>query len=305
MTNPEHTRQQRIYQVTLLGSIVNVFLLLIKLAAGLLGHSSAMVADAIHSLSDFLTDIVVILFVRWSGKPADEDHDYGHGKYETIATSLIGMALLIVAIGLGWNSMQTMWQWFTGYTLPLPKTIALWTALISIVLKEWIFRITRRVARLTDSQALEANAWHHRSDALSSIAALAGIGGAILLGGQWAVLDAVAALAVSIYIAVMAIRLIRQSYGELLEESLPAETERHIREIVYGDNHVNDVHNLYTRRIGSSIAIEMHLRLPGSMSLKEAHDHVSAIEDRLIETYGDNTHIMIHIEPEKENDTGR
>ena len=305
MTNPEHTRQQRIYQVTLLGSIVNVFLLLIKLAAGILGHSSAMVADAIHSLSDFLTDIVVILFVRWSGKPADEDHDYGHGKYETIATSLIGMALLIVAIGLGWNSMQTMWQWFTGYTLPLPETIALWTALISIVLKEWIFRITRRVARLTDSQALEANAWHHRSDALSSIAALAGIGGAILLGGQWAVLDAVAALAVSIYIAVMAIRLIRQSYGELLEESLPAETERHIREIVYGDNHVNDVHNLYTRRIGSSIAIEMHLRLPGSMSLKEAHDHVSAIEDRLIETYGDNTHIMIHIEPEKENDTGR
>ena len=305
MTNPEHTRQQRIYQVTLLGSIVNVFLLLIKLAAGLLGHSSAMVADAIHSLSDFLTDIVVILFVHWSGKPADEDHDYGHGKYETIATSLIGMALLIVAIGLGWNSMQTMWQWFTGYTLPLPKTIALWTALISIVLKEWIFRITRRVARLTDSQALEANAWHHRSDALSSIAALAGIGGAILLGGQWAVLDAVAALAVSIYIAVMAIRLIRQSYGELLEESLPAETERHIREIVYGDNHVNDVHNLYTRRIGSSIAIEMHLRLPGSMSLKEAHDHVSAIEDRLIETYGDNTHIMIHIEPEKENDSGR
>ena len=305
MTNPEHTRQQRIYQVTLLGSIVNVFLLLIKLTAGILGHSSAMVADAIHSLSDFLTDIVVILFVRWSGKPADEDHDYGHGKYETIATSLIGMALLIVAIGLGWNSMQTMWQWFTGYTLPLPKTIALWTALISIVLKEWIFRITRRVARLTDSQALEANAWHHRSDALSSIAALAGIGGAILLGGQWAVLDAVAALAVSIYIAVMAIRLIRQSYGELLEESLPAETERHIREIVYGDNHVNDVHNLYTRRIGSSIAIEMHLRLPGSMSLKEAHDHVSAIEDRLIETYGDNTHIMIHIEPEKENDTGR
>lgn len=305
MTNPEHTRQQRIYQVTLLGSIVNVFLLLIKLAAGILGHSSAMVADAIHSLSDFLTDIVVILFVHWSGKPADEDHDYGHGKYETIATSLIGMALLIVAIGLGWNSMQTMWQWFTGYTLPLPKTIALWTALISIVLKEWIFRITRRVARLTDSQALEANAWHHRSDALSSIAALAGIGGAILLGGQWAVLDAVAALAVSIYIAVMAIRLIRQSYGELLEESLPAETERHIREIVYGDNHVNDVHNLYTRRIGSSIAIEMHLRLPGSMSLKEAHDHVSAIEDRLIETYGDNTHIMIHIEPEKENDTGR
>ena len=305
MTNPEHTRQQRIYQVTLLGSIVNVFLLLIKLAAGLLGHSSAMVADAIHSLSDFLTDIVVILFVHWSGKPADEDHDYGHGKYETIATSLIGMALLIVAIGLGWNSMQSMWQWFTGYTLPLPKTIALWAALISIVLKEWIFRITRRVARLTDSQALEANAWHHRSDALSSIAALAGIGGAILLGGQWAVLDAVAALAVSIYIAVMAIRLIRQSYGELLEESLPAETERHIREIVYGDNHVNDVHNLYTRRIGSSIAIEMHLRLPGSMSLKEAHDHVSAIEDRLIETYGDNTHIMIHIEPEKENDTGR
>lgn len=299
MTNPEHTRQQRIYQVTLLGSIVNVFLLLIKLAAGLLGHSSAMVADAIHSLSDFLTDIVVILFVRWSGKPADEDHDYGHGKYETIATSLIGMALLIVAIGLGWNSMQTMWQWFTGYTLPLPKTIALWTALISIVLKEWIFRITRRVARLTDSQALEANAWHHRSDALSSIGTALGIGGAILLGPKWAVLDPIAATIVSLFIIRAAYSLLRRSGGDLLEESLPDEIESEITRLAEEEPQVSEIHHLCTRRIGSYIAIEMHLRMPGNISLFESHQHASNIEHKLRRHFGHNTHIILHVEPLK------
>lgn len=293
------TRDQRIYKVTLTGSIVNLVLLLLKFAAGILGHSAAMVADAVHSLSDFLTDIVVIAMVRLSSRPADHDHDYGHGKYETIATSLIGMALIVVAIMLGWNGINQILSVLKGNQLESPGIIALVAAVTSIVLKEWVFRITRKVAREVNSQALEANAWHHRSDALSSIGTAIGIGGAVLLGSHWAVLDPIAAVIVSVLIFVTAFRLLRQASGELLEESLPKETEDKIEQIVYRDVLVSDIHRLHTRRIGSIIAIEMHLRLPGDITLTESHHHATSIEHSLREAFGKDTHIMLHIEPEK------
>lgn len=293
------TRDQRIYRVTLTGSIVNMALLVMKFAAGVLGNSAAMVADAVHSLSDFLTDIVVLAFVRLSSKPADHDHDYGHGKYETIATSIIGMALVAVAILLGWNGVEKIIDVIKGNTLESPGIIAFVAALVSIVLKEWVFRITRKVAQEVNSQALEANAWHHRSDALSSIGTAIGIGGAVLLGNQWAVLDPIAAVVVSVLILVTAFRLLRQASGELLEESLPRDVEDKIVEIVYRDKIVSDVHNLHTRRIGSIIAIEMHLRLPGDITLTESHDHATVIERALREEFGKSTHIMLHIEPIK------
>lgn len=294
------TRDQRIYRITLTGSIVNMMLLVLKFVAGIVGHSSAMVADAVHSLSDFLTDLVVIIFVRLSSKPADHDHDYGHGKYETIATSIISMALVVVAVLLGWGGVQKIIFWFQGETLEMPDVIALIAALLSIGLKEWIFRITRKVARDVNSQALKANAWHHRSDALSSIGTAIGIGGALSLGSRWAVLDPMAAVVVSILIFVTAFRLLRQVSGELLEESLPKETEDKIEELVYRDSLVSDVHNLHTRRIGSIIAVEMHLRLPGDISLTEAHHHATAIEKVLRQEFGVGTHIMLHIEPVKQ-----
>ena len=296
---PSDQREKSIVRVTLLGSVGNLLLLIFKFIAGIWGHSSAMVADAVHSLSDFLTDLVVIAFVRLSSKPADKDHAYGHGKYETIATSLIGMALVVVAILLGWGGVEQIMRFCQGEALEMPDLIALVAALLSILLKEWIFRVTRKVAREVNSQALEANAWHHRSDALSSIGTAIGIGGALSLGSSWAVLDPIAAVAVSVLIFITAFRLLRQASGELLEESLPHEIEEKIVELVYRDPLVSDVHHLRTRRIGSIIAIEMHLRLPGEISLTESHHHATDIEKVLRQEFGAGTHVMLHIEPVK------
>ena len=292
-------RDRRIYRITLAGSIVNVVLLVFKFAAGILGHSAAMIADAIHSLSDFLTDIIVIVFVRLSSKPADRDHDYGHGKYETLATSVIGLALAVVAVLIGWDGIEKIADALQGNRLESPGIIALWAALLSITLKEWIFRATRKVANEVKSKALEANAWHHRSDALSSVGTAIGIGGAVMLGDGWAILDPIAAIVVCVLIIVTAFRIIRQSSGELLEESLPEETEDRIEQIVYQDTLVSDIHKLHTRRIGNIIAIEMHLRMPAGITLAESHVHATAIEQSLKTEFGKGTHIMLHIEPTK------
>ena len=293
------TRDQKIYRVTITGSIVNIVLLVMKFVAGILGNSAAMVADAVHSLSDFLTDIVVIVLVKLSSKPADKDHDYGHGKYETIATSIIGIALIAVSLMLAWNGIDKIIFVVKGGDIESPCMIAFIAAIVSILLKEWVFRVTKKVALEVDSQALEANAWHHRSDALSSIGTAIGIGGAVLLGNSFAVLDPIAAVIVSVFIFIAAYRLLRQASGELLEESLPKETEDKIEEIVYRDSLVSDIHNLHTRRIGSIIAIEMHLRLPGNISLEESHRHATDIERALRDEFGKGTHIMLHIEPVK------
>ncbi|MBO4597675.1 MAG: cation transporter [Bacteroidaceae bacterium] len=292
-------RDRRIYNITLVGSLVNAALIVLKFAAGIIGNSAAMIADAIHSLSDFVTDIIVILFVHLSNKPADDDHCYGHGKYETIATSIIGITLLGVALKLGCDGCLKIIDFCNGKPLPSPGIIAFAAAVMSIILKEWIYIATRKVAREVNSKALEANAWHHRSDALSSVGTAIGIGGAVLLGSRWAVLDAVAALVVSVFIAQTAVKLIRQSAGELLEESLPKSTEKRILQIAGQDSMVSDIHNLRTRRIGNRIAIEMHLRLPGTITLEEAHNHASGIEAALRREFGANTHIMLHLEPVK------
>ena len=292
-------RDRRIYRITLAGSIVNIVLLVFKFIAGILGHSAAMIADAIHSLSDFLTDIIVIVFVRLSSKPADHDHDYGHGKYETLATSVIGMALAVVAVMLGWDGIEKIIYVMQGNQLESPGIIALWAAILSIVLKEWIFRVTRKVAKEENSKALEANAWHHRSDAMSSIGTAIGIGGAVMLGDSWAILDPIAAIVVCILIIVTAFKIIRQASGELLEESLPKEIEDKIEQIAYQDPLVSDIHKLHTRRIGNIIAIEMHLRMPSDVTLAESHIHANSIEKSLKQEFGNGTHIMLHIEPKK------
>ena len=292
-------RDRRIFRITLAGSIVNIVLLVFKFIAGILGHSAAMIADAIHSLSDFLTDIIVIVFVRLSSKPADHDHDYGHGKYETLATSVIGMALAVVAVMLGWDGIEKIIYVMQGNQLESPGIIALWAAILSIVLKEWIFRATRKVAKEENSKALEANAWHHRSDAMSSIGTAIGIGGAVMLGDSWAILDPIAAIVVCILIIVTAFKIIRQASGELLEESLPKEIEDKIEQIAYQDPLVSDIHKLHTRRIGNIIAIEMHLRMPSDITLAESHIHATSIEKSLKQEFGNGTHIMLHIEPTK------
>lgn len=292
-------REHRIYFVTLMGSVVNVVLLVFKFMAGILGGSAAMIADAVHSLSDFLTDIVVVLFVKISSKPEDKDHDYGHGKYETLATSFIGVALLCVGLYILYSGSYRTWAAFNGAPIEQPGIVALLAALFSIMLKEWTYRFTVKVGKEVQSQAVIANAWHHRSDSLSSIGTAIGIGGAIFLGKEWAVLDPIAAVVASIFIIRTAAMLVSGALDELLEKSLPDAEERQIAEIVQSEPEVSGMHHLCTRRIGSRIAIEMHLRMPGDISLNESHAHATNIERKLRSHFGERTHINIHVEPLK------
>ena len=295
------TRVQRITRITVFGTIVNTLLLTFKFLAGILGGSAAMLADAVHSLSDFLTDIVVLVFVKISNRPADRKHSYGYGKYETLATLCIGIALLAVGIGIAVDGVEKIIQVCNGETLAQPGWIAFWAAIASIALKELTYWLTIRVAKQVDSEALRANAWHHRSDALSSIGTGLGIGGAILLGQKWTILDPIAALVVSVFIVLTALRLTYGAIGEFLEQSLPEENENEIRAIVAADKELSELHHLCTRRLGNRVAIEMHLRMPGNTPLTIAHKHASAIEQQLKQRFGDQTHINIHLEPTKVN----
>lgn len=295
------TRVQRITRITVFGTIVNTLLLAFKFLAGILGGSAAMLADAVHSLSDFLTDIVVLVFVKISNRPADRKHSYGYGKYETLATLCIGIALLAVGIGIAVDGVDKIIKVWNGETLAQPGWIAFWAAIASIALKELTYWLTIRVAKQVDSEALRANAWHHRSDALSSIGTGLGIGGAILLGQKWTILDPIAALVVSVFIVLTALRLTYGAIGEFLEQSLPEENENEIRAIVAADKELSELHHLCTRRLGNRVAIEMHLRMPGNTPLTIAHKHASAIEQQLKQRFGDQTHINIHLEPTKVN----
>ncbi len=285
-------------RVTLWGSFANFVLLVFKLIAGIVGQSSAMIADAIHSLSDFMTDIVVLLFVNISSKPKDDSHEYGHGKYETLATSLIGLVLVGVGFVLFWEGANKIYGFFfLSIPLDSPKTIALIAALLSIVVKEVLYQMTVWVGRKENSAVVVANAWHHRSDALSSIGTAIGIGGAILLGENWRVLDPLAAVIVSLFIVKVALRLVVPAVNELLEKSLPKEMEKEILDIISESPEVRNPHNLRTRRIGNNIAIEAHIRVDGQISVTQAHNITREIERKLRDKFGEATHIALHVEP--------
>ena len=285
--------------MTLAGSVVNLLLVGLKAVAGVAGHSAAMVSDAVHSLSDFVTDIVVLVFVRVSARPQDEGHDYGHGKFETLATLLIGLALAGAAVGIVVSGATKLAHWLQGEDLPSPGKIALWAALASIIVKELLFQYTRIKGRKLNSPALEANAWHHRSDALSSIGAAIGIGGAIVLGERWTVLDPLASIVVGAMLVKVAWDLLGPSFGELTESSLPADTEREMLQIISEVEGVEDPHNLRTRRIGNHVAAEVHIRLDGGQTLESAHEKASEVERRFKERFGKESHIIIHMEPKK------
>lgn len=290
-------RNRQIYKVTLVGGMVNVLLLVFKFVAGILGHSAAMVADAVHSLSDFVTDIIVIVFVHISGKPKDKSHDYGHGKYETLAMTFIGAALLAVALGIVYSGIVKIVAWGHGQDLQAPGTLALWAALLSVVLKEGTFRYSMKEAHRLNSQAVEANAWHHRSDALSSIGTALGIGGAIFLGQRWTVLDPVASVVVGLFIIKVSFFLLRDGIGDLMEQSLPDEVEQEILQLAASVEGVEEPHDLCTRRIGNHYAIELHILMDGDIPLREAHDKASEVEDLLRQHYGEDTHVAVHVEP--------
>lgn len=304
--NPQHARdaalrEKKIYKVTLVGCVANLLLLAFKFMASFVGHSSAMLADAVHSLSDFVTDIIVLLFVRISNKPQDKGHDYGHGKYETLATALIGLILFFVGVGILWNGASSILAFIRGEQLQEPGMSALIAALLSIVVKEILYQYTVRTGRKVQSQAVIANAWHHRSDALSSIGTAIGIGGAILLGDNWRVLDPIAAVIVSLFIIKVAYELTVPCTGELMDKSLPDDTEQAIEQALLSFPGVSNPHNLRTRRIGNNCSVEVHIRMDGNLTLAQSHDITRAMEIRLKELLGQGAFITIHVEPAEEN----
>ena len=236
---------------------------------------------------------------RQVAKPQDQGHDYGHGKYETFASFIIGLALLAAATGIIVSGVAKLIDWAGGKQLAAPGWLALAAAVISILVKEILYQYTVIRGKKLDSQALVANAWHHRSDALSSIGTTVGIGGAILLGNRWTVLDPLASVVVGVMLVKVSIELLRGSVGELTESSLSGEIEQEIEDIIRSFPDVSEPHNLRTRRIGNRFAIEAHVRMDGNVPLTVAHDRATAIENRLRERFGRQTHVTIHMEPVK------
>ena len=253
-------RTKDIYRVTLVGSVINVVLLLFKFVAGIIGHSAAMLADAVHSLSDFVTDVIVLVFIHISGKPQDKSHDYGHGKYETLAMTLIGVALLLVALGILNSGAMKIKLWLDGEQLEAPGTIALWAALLSVVLKEGVYRYSMIKAHQLNSPAVEA-------------------------------------VVVGIFIVKVSVSLLRRGIGDLLEQSLPDAVEEEILQLVAALPGLSKPHDLRTRRIGNHYAIELHILMDGNITLREAHDKASEVEETLKSHYGQETHVAVHVEP--------
>ncbi|MDE6316837.1 MAG: cation diffusion facilitator family transporter, partial [Muribaculaceae bacterium] len=283
------SREKRIYKVTLIGTAVNALLIVFKFIAGIVGRSSAMTADAVHSLSDLITDAIVLIFVKIAGRPSDESHDYGHGKYETLATMVIGLILAAAGVALMVNGIKEVIRSIGGEVLPRPGVIALVVAVVSIISKEWLFRFTAKAGRETDSQIVVANAWHHRSDAISSGGTLAGIAGAMFLGDNWRILDPIAAVIVSVFIVKSGYDIIRPAVSELLEASLPEAQEKEIVDIASSIPGIENIHNLRTRRIGNIIAVEFHAKMDGDLPLSEAHALAPRAEKLIKQKFGDKS----------------
>ena len=292
-------RAKEAYSVTIIGMVLNIILTILKIIIGLMGKSSALVADGFHSLSDLGSDIAVLLGFRAAKKPRDDCHNYGHGKFETLTTIVIGLMLLGAAAGIILSALGNILNAMEGQTLPKPGWITLGVVAISILTKEWMYRYTVSVGKRINSKLLIANACHHRSDSLSSIGALIGIGGAIILDGRWRILDPLAALIVGLFIVKIAIGLIKESMEELLEKSLDDKTVDNIIKIVKGTEGVDDQHKLKTRRVGHCIAIDVHVIVNANLTVAQSHDIATNVEKNLKKKFGKETIISIHIEPSR------
>ena len=294
------TRIQKAQHVTWIGAIINVLLSSLKILAGFTGKSSAMIADGIHSLSDLVTDVIVVIFFRISDAEKDDRHPYGHGKFETFSTFLIALVLFCVGLGIFYGGTSKIVSVIRGEILHKPEMIAFWAALISIVCKEGLFQYTQKVGKQINSQAIIANAWHHRSDAFSSIGVAIGIAGAIFLGNKWVVLDPIAGVIVSFFIMKTAIELSLPSIQELMEASLPKETVKKIETLILEDSEVKSFHKLRSRKIGEVFVIDVHIQLDNTISLVQAHNIAGALSQRIREEFGSKTQINIHTEPSKQ-----
>jgi cation diffusion facilitator family transporter len=284
-------------KVTYNGLIVNIILTAFKFLAGIIGQSAAMVADAAHSLSDLASDVVVILCFRYIKNPIDETHNYGHGKIETLSTAIVGSMLLVVIFFIASSSVEELLRFFRGEVIPRPAPIALIAAILSITSKELLYRYTLKVGKEIESPLIIANAWHHRSDAFSSIGTMIGIGGAIFLGEKWRILDPLAALFVSVLILKVAIDILKDSVSELIETSVDDKLKNEIFDTVSKVKGVKDYHKLRIRRIGNYYSMSLHILVDKSMTVKDAHDISYNVEEEIRKLLGPETIVTTHLEP--------
>lgn len=292
------TRTQKANRVTIIGSLVNVVLTVLKFIAGISGHSQAMIADAIHSLSDFATDIVVLAGMFFSKKPIDSDHRYGHGKFETISTAIIALVLGYAGFKIGYDGIHRIIHVIQLGEFPeKPSAIAFWAAVISIIGKEILYQITAKIGKEIESPAIIANAWHHRSDAFSSIGTAIGIGVASFVGSSWTILDPIAAIVVSVFIIKVAIDILLQCIGELTDKSLSEDALREIETIAESIIGISQPHNVRTRMVGKTPVIDIHVRVDASMTVNSSHTLATELENKLRSRFGDQTIATVHIEP--------
>ena len=280
-----------------IGAAVNVFQTLIKIGFGILGQSAALIADGIHSLSDLLSDLLVIIAVRLGSREADYDHPYGHRRFETIATVILGISLIAIGGAITWSVMNRMTH---PEHLPVPNAIGLGIALVSILVNEWLYHYTKRIARQTRSKLLLANAWHQRSDAISSIVVLFGIG-AVMLGYPLA--DAIAAIVVALMIAKIGLNLVLESIKELVDTSLPPNLVAEIRTTIMGIDGVEGIHLLRTRHMGEDALIDAHIVVDPRITVSEGHSIGDTVRDELISRFDDVMDVLVHVDPE--DDEGR
>lgn len=279
-----------------MGMTSDVCLSIMKIGTGIIGHSSAILADGIHSISDTVTDALVYAMVRLSSKGVDERYRYGRGKFETLAAFLISILLVVVAMGMLLASIKDVWAAVNGVMLERPHNIALIVGIIAVIVKEGLYQYTRLTGIKTGSQALKAYAWHHRADALSTAATLLGVAGAMFLGEHWRILDPIAAIAVSLLILILAYRLGRPAVEELLEVSLPDEEKETISAIITNTPGVKAFHNLRTRRNGNLRVVDCHVKVDGELSVAQSHEITREIERQLSDAL-DEVMTNIHVEP--------
>jgi cation diffusion facilitator family transporter len=293
-------RTQKANRITIFGSIVNIVLTIFKFIAGITGHSQAMIADAIHSLSDFATDIVVLFGMFFSKKPIDDDHRYGHGKFETISTAVIALVLGYVGIKMGYDGIHRIIHVIQLGEFPeKPSAIAFWAAIISIVGKEILYQMTAKIGKEIESPAIIANAWHHRSDAFSSIGTAIGIGVASFIGNSWTILDPIAAIVVSVFIIKVAVDILLKCIGELTDKSFSEDQLKEIERIAESIIGISQPHNVRTRMVGNVPVIDLHVRVDASMTVQASHILATELENNLRSRFGTQTIATVHIEPLK------
>ncbi len=286
-------------KVTLIGMVVNVLLIFLKFAGGIFGSSKAMIADAVHSVSDFITDFGVLVGLRFISKPADSKHPYGHGRLETAISLLMGLFIIITGIGILKNASYSIILSWRNIFPKMPGTIALLTGIISIICKEGLYQYTSSVARKTGSSTLKANAWHHRSDALSSVATVIGIGGAILLGDRWTVLDPLAAVFVSGLVIKIGVEIGWNALRELSDEALSNERQQKLHTVINTVEGVHGCHHLRTRSLGRYVTVDAHILVDPEMSVRDSHIIATDTENAVRNALGNAAFVTIHVEPGK------